>query len=70
MSGANSNKGWRPRRKSSYAPGTVVFSWKFNHPVAGECGGSESDDWSENRGEIEARMKHCQWPSQLIEAVA
>jgi hypothetical protein len=58
------------RIKSSYPQGTKVYCWKFCHPQFGWVGGGDDNDWSENRGEIEARMKHCEWDAKLIEGVA
>ena len=55
---------------TSYQPGAKVFCWRFCHPRFGWVGGGDTDDWDTNSSVIESRMRHCEWPSELIARVA
>jgi hypothetical protein len=57
-------------KRRSHRKGDRIYCWKFNHPKFGWCGGHADDQWSTDRKVIETRMSYCEWPTELIEAVA
>lgn len=54
---------------SKFEPGTKVYSWGFNHPQVGTCGGSDTDEWSTDRQVMESRMKFCPYECFILEKV-
>jgi len=58
------------RSRYSWPPLTRLYCWRFQHPIAGWCGGTWDDDWSDDIEEIIERMAQCEWPTELIRAVA
>lgn len=54
---------------SKFPPDITVYSWGFVHPIAGKCGGSDTDEWSTDKGIMESRMKFCPYECFILEKV-
>ena len=45
----------------------LEFCWRFKHPKFGWCGGHTDDRWTTSRTDVETCMRHCQYPTELLQ---
>lgn len=58
------------RKFDEFPPGTTVYTWGYEHPKYGPCGGdSDEEEWSTDRSIMERRASLCEYPTFIIERV-